>query len=362
VKVAFLARRLVGVGAAAVITAAAAPMLVGTASAAVTSVAPLVGVAATPSGKGYWEVASDGGVFAFGDAQFFGSMGGKSLNAPVVGVAATPSGKGYWEVASDGGVFAFGDAPFKGSKGGQPLKDPVSGITGTPSGQGYLLTAADGGVFAYGDAAFKGSMGTRPLAASVNSIVRTPSGGGYWLSAVDGGVFAFGDASYLGRATYNPPAVPSGGTAAQRAAGLAHGWVGLDYQGVNKDYWNAPKHPELWCADFLTYTWQHAGINIPHYSAVSSLQSWAQKNGRWSTDIAHPHVGDAVVYGGSHTDIVVQVAANGTVVSVDGDWGGQGSDDAAFATTARVKLNTWQSLARGLGAGGMRITGYVRAS
>jgi hypothetical protein len=199
--------------------------------------------------------------------------------APLVGVAATPSGKGYWEVASDGGVFAFGDAPFKGSKGGQPLKDPVSGITGTPSGQGYLLTAADGGVFAYGDAAFKGSMGTRPLAASVNSIVRTPSGGGYWLSAVDGGVFAFGDASYLGRATYNPPAVPSGGTAAQRAAGLAHGWVGLDYQGVNKDYWNAPKHPELWCADFLTYTWQHAGINIPHYSAVSSLQSWAQKTG-----------------------------------------------------------------------------------
>jgi hypothetical protein len=36
---------------------------------------------------GYWEVAADGGVFAF-DAPFFGSMGGKALNAPVVGIAA----------------------------------------------------------------------------------------------------------------------------------------------------------------------------------------------------------------------------------------------------------------------------------
>ena len=27
------------------------------------------------------------------------------LNQPVVGMAATPDGKGYWLVASDGGVF-----------------------------------------------------------------------------------------------------------------------------------------------------------------------------------------------------------------------------------------------------------------
>jgi hypothetical protein len=47
----------------------------------------VVGIAATPDGKGYWEVASDGGIFAFGDAGFFGSMGGKPLNAPVVGIS-----------------------------------------------------------------------------------------------------------------------------------------------------------------------------------------------------------------------------------------------------------------------------------
>ena len=74
-------------------------------------------MAATPDGKGYWEVASDGGVFAFGDAAFEGSMGGQHLNAPVVGMAATPDGKGYWEVASDGGVFNYGDAAVRGIDG-----------------------------------------------------------------------------------------------------------------------------------------------------------------------------------------------------------------------------------------------------
>ena len=72
----------------------------------------------TPDGGGYWLVAGDGGVFAYGDAQFFGSMGGRALNAPVVDLAPTPDGGGYWLVASDGGVFAFGDAQFLGSMGG----------------------------------------------------------------------------------------------------------------------------------------------------------------------------------------------------------------------------------------------------
>jgi len=44
-------------------------------------------MAATPDGKGYWLVASDGGIFAFGDAGFFGSAGAITLNRPVVGMA-----------------------------------------------------------------------------------------------------------------------------------------------------------------------------------------------------------------------------------------------------------------------------------
>jgi len=77
---------------------------------------------------GYTEVASDGGIFTFGDAGFFGSEGGSHLNAPIVGIASTPSGNGYWEVASDGGIFTFGDAGFFGSEGGSHLNAPIVGI------------------------------------------------------------------------------------------------------------------------------------------------------------------------------------------------------------------------------------------
>ena len=56
-------------------------------------------------GDGYRMVASDGGIFSFGNAPFFGSMGGTKLNQPAVGMAPTPSCKGYWVVAKDGGMY-----------------------------------------------------------------------------------------------------------------------------------------------------------------------------------------------------------------------------------------------------------------
>jgi hypothetical protein len=89
-----------------------------------------VPTATTPS-PGYWLVASDGGIFSFGDAAFHGSTGGMTLNKPVVGMVATPDGKGYWLVASDGGIFSFGDAAFHGSTGGMILNKPVVGMMAT---------------------------------------------------------------------------------------------------------------------------------------------------------------------------------------------------------------------------------------
>ena len=80
------------------------------------------------SGKGYQLVAADGGIFAFGDAVFAGSMGASKLNSPIVGMAATPSGKGYQLVAADGGIFAFGDAVFAGSMGAVKLTRPIVGM------------------------------------------------------------------------------------------------------------------------------------------------------------------------------------------------------------------------------------------
>jgi ABC-type branched-subunit amino acid transport system substrate-binding protein len=155
---------------------------------------PIVGIAATPDGGGYWLVASDGGVFTFGDAQFYGSTGNLVLNAPIVGMAATPDGGGYWLLASDGGIFNGGDARFYGSTGSLHLNAPIVGMAPTPGGGGYWLVAADGGIFAF-NAPFLGSMGATRLNRPV--VGMAGANGGYWLVAADGGIFSF-NAPFLG--------------------------------------------------------------------------------------------------------------------------------------------------------------------
>ena len=167
-------------------------------AAPLTLAAPVVGLATTTDGNGYWEASADGGVFAFGSAPFRGSMGGQPLAAPVTGIAGTRDQDGYWLAAADGGVFAFGSAAFAGSMGGRHLDAPIVGMAATPDGQGYWLVASDGGVFAFGDATFAGSMGGRHLDAPVVSIGVPADGGGYWEFASDGGVFAFGSATFAG--------------------------------------------------------------------------------------------------------------------------------------------------------------------
>jgi hypothetical protein len=166
-------------------------------AAASTSRPHFVGMATTPTGSGYWEVASDGGVFSYGGADFYGSMGGRHLNAPIVGMAAAPDGHGYWLVGSDGGVFAFGSAGFHGSAGNLKLDKPIVGMAATADGGGYWLVAADGGVFSYGDARFHGSMGGRALNQPVVGMATDQATGGYWLVAADGGIFSF-DAPFDG--------------------------------------------------------------------------------------------------------------------------------------------------------------------
>ena len=159
---------------------------------------PIVAMAPTTSGLGYWLVAADGGIFNYGDALFYGSTGGIKLGHPIVGIAPTQSGKGYWLVAADGSIYNYGDALFYGTTSGIKLKHPIVGIAPTRSGQGYWLIAADGGIFAFGDAGFFGSTGGIKLNHSIVGIAPTRSGQGYWLIAADGGVFSFGDATFYG--------------------------------------------------------------------------------------------------------------------------------------------------------------------
>ena len=82
-------------------------------------------------------------------------------------MAADAGGGGYWLVASDGGIFDYGDAGFHGSAGSIPLNKPVVGMTSSGDGAGYSLVASDGGIFTYGDAVFHGSTGGVVLAAPI---------------------------------------------------------------------------------------------------------------------------------------------------------------------------------------------------
>jgi cell wall-associated NlpC family hydrolase len=162
-----------------------------------TLAAPITHIVATPDGKGYWLVAADGGIFTFGDAGFYGSMGGHHLNKPVVDMTPTADGKGYWLVGSDGGVFSFGDAVFQGSMGGQHLNQPVVGIAADDQTGGYWEVASDGGIFSFGSPFF-GSTGKIVLNKPVNGMTPTANGQGYFFVASDGGTFAYGNAKFQG--------------------------------------------------------------------------------------------------------------------------------------------------------------------
>jgi hypothetical protein len=189
----------------------------------------IVGMAATDDDGGYWLVAADGGVFTFGDAHFHGSLAGVHLEAPVVGMAPTPDGGGYWLVAADGGVFSFGDARFHGSLPGAGVRvHDITGMAASADGGGYWLVGADGGVFAFGDAAFAGSMADVHLTGRTVGMVATGDGGGYWLVGADGGVFAFGDAAFMG-------SLPADGVRVSDIIGMAATPDGAGYALVGSD-------------------------------------------------------------------------------------------------------------------------------
>ncbi len=202
---------------------------------------PVVGMAATADSAGYWLVATDGGIFTYGDAHFWGSAGNIKLNKPVVGMAATPDGNGYWLVATDGGIFSYGDAPFHGSTGAIKLNRPIVGMVPTHDGGGYWLMASDGGVFAFGDATFHGSLGANPPSSPVVDVAPTPDGGGYWMLEANGTVVPFGDATLQTPAAASPAvSAATGPMTSIVATPTGNGYLMVDSKGQVFAFGDAP--------------------------------------------------------------------------------------------------------------------------
>jgi hypothetical protein len=177
---------------------------------------PILSSAITNDFHGYWLVDIYGGVYAFGNAGYYGSCrqagsGCQDLVLPVIRIVATPDDRGYWLTSLDGGVFTFGDAHYFGSAGQldphrpagganlAPLGAAVTSMTDDPAGTGYWLVADDGTVVNFGTAEAFGSLSAKVLGrAQIVAIAATPDGKGYWLTSTAGRVYPFGDAVNFG--------------------------------------------------------------------------------------------------------------------------------------------------------------------
>ncbi|MGH9089375.1 MAG: hypothetical protein ACRDYZ_14915 [Acidimicrobiales bacterium] len=113
-------------------------------------------------------------------------------SAPVVAIAGTRDGGGYYLADAAGAVDVHGDAVFRGDLGASPPTFPITSMVPTADGRGYWMVGADGGVFAFGDAGYLGSLpGLGVHVADIVGLAAPPSRTGYWLAGRDGGVFAF---------------------------------------------------------------------------------------------------------------------------------------------------------------------------
>ena len=101
-----------------------------------TGVTDAVRIAATPDGQGFYVLATDGSVHAYGDAV---QRGDAALPHPAVAMAVTADGGGYWVFDANGCTQGFGDAAtFSASVCGTKLNGPILDAAATPIGARLL--------------------------------------------------------------------------------------------------------------------------------------------------------------------------------------------------------------------------------
>jgi hypothetical protein len=153
----------------------------------------IVGIAGAPRG-GYWLFTASGNVYRSSGARWFGSAAARHAQTPIVGMASTADGRGYWMVSSLGRVYAFGDATRV--RGPSPTRS-VAGIAAGPRG-GYWLFTTSGNVYRGAGARWFGSVAAqRVRSPRIVAMASTADGRGYWLVSSSGRVYSFGDAARL---------------------------------------------------------------------------------------------------------------------------------------------------------------------
>ncbi|MEM8905964.1 MAG: M23 family metallopeptidase, partial [Actinomycetota bacterium] len=319
---------------------------------------------------GYWLVAADGGVFAFGDAGFFGSTGSLVLNSPIVGMAATSSGGGYWLVAADGGVFAFGDAGFFGSTGSLVLNSPIVGMAATSSGDGYWMAAADGGVFAFGDAGFLGSAAEVDLDRPVVGF-GTDGAEGYTMVTGDGVVIGFSEAaSSIATAECRPE--PVSGFAAN--AGGPGWWITTTPLPVPRTVPSAASSPadSATVDELLSYAQACQGDVVePAFGSLSSPVPGARRSSSFGSRV-HPIWGVRQLHAGidaaAPTGTPVLAATDGEVVQVAAGMTAYGRlvvvdhgdrVATAYAHLSAVDVEVGDAVTRGQQLGRVGSTGFA---
>jgi hypothetical protein len=169
----------------------------------------VVGMVAHPSGRGYWTVDDSGVVISAGEAYWNGDLA-DDPNAHTIDIARTPDGSGYWLLNRDGSVHPFGSAPNRGSSSHEGymfsgVRATAESITAHPIQSGYWVLWTDGHITAHGVT----HRGHAPQAELwgyefFTAIKATATGNGYYVLASLGGVHVFGDAVHHGNATAGP--------------------------------------------------------------------------------------------------------------------------------------------------------------
>lgn len=209
----------------------------------------VVAIAPAPGGTGYWMAAENGTVYHFGSAANFGSLASHGAHmGDIVGMAANANGGGYWLLSSRGQVFAFGHARNFGSvevPGAGVGK--IIGIASSPDGRGYWVASSNGTVWHFGDAAnLSAPKDLGRVLSGIVAIAANPVGEGYWLVAGNGTIYNFGSAPRF-TASAAPAGKQTGGKAVVGVAPSADGlglWT-VTANGVVTNYGDATPQRSL---------------------------------------------------------------------------------------------------------------------